>query len=247
MLYVPGAGEVKAARFRKLFGVPSPYGSSRTCTALWPPPKFAGAGGVPFSALSTPVVTLERLPLCQRTSGETCQSPSRVPMTPPKRGCRPDDREVDHVPAIGRAIRVVQVRIVRIDDRRSGDLRRGRIAHALGQGPVREHAELVLQPPLDLQEQGVVVAPARCRRAGRWSRRTAPDRGSAGSGRAAGWCCRWSHPARRRRGSARALSRDESSDCPGRLPRAATRRSPAARRGSIAEATWARVSSGVLT
>ena len=29
---------------------------------------------MPVSALSTPVVTVERLPLCHRTSGEICQS-----------------------------------------------------------------------------------------------------------------------------------------------------------------------------
>src|SRR5690242_14952835 len=65
-LYVPGAGLVNAARFRYCDGAPLPYGSSRICTARWPPS--------PVSALSTPVVTLVRLPDCQRIIGDACQS-----------------------------------------------------------------------------------------------------------------------------------------------------------------------------
>ena len=37
---------------------------------------------MPVSALSTPVVIDERLPLCQRTSGENCQSLNTALTTP---------------------------------------------------------------------------------------------------------------------------------------------------------------------
>src|SRR5436190_7813276 len=73
-LYVPGVGVVNAARLRYCVGAPEPYGSSRIWTARWPP--------MPVSALSTPVVTLDRLPLCHRTIGENCQSLRIAPATP---------------------------------------------------------------------------------------------------------------------------------------------------------------------
>src|SRR5438093_12054893 len=68
VLYVPVPGVVNAARFRYAVGPPVPYGSSSTCTARCPPR--------PVSAVSTPVVTLDRLPDCHRMIADNCQSPS---------------------------------------------------------------------------------------------------------------------------------------------------------------------------
>ena len=71
--------------------------------------------------------------------------------------CPRHDRQIDDMPAIRRAVRVVEVRIRRVHDRRPGDLGRRRIAHTLRDRPVGQHAQVVLQPPLQREQQRGVI------------------------------------------------------------------------------------------
>ena len=70
-----------------------------------------------------------------------------------------DEREADEVAPIRGAVRVVKIRVGRIHDRRSGDLRRRRIAHALRDRPVGEHAQVVLETTLHREQHRAVVGP----------------------------------------------------------------------------------------
>ena len=104
-----------------------------------------------------PVVTVNRPPLCQRTSGAICQSPKnglhRVVLV--GRHLR-HQRDIDDVAPIGIAVPVVQIGVGGIDDRRSGELGRRRIALARGQRVVRQRAEAIFQASLSRQQQTVV-------------------------------------------------------------------------------------------
>ena len=116
---------------------------------------------MPVSALSTPVVidrAVAALPAHQRR--ELPVAEHRLDHAAANLPDADDRGDVEHVPAIRRAVGVVEIGIVRIDDRRPGDFRRRRIRHALRQRVVGEDAEVVLQAALCRQQQAMINAAA---------------------------------------------------------------------------------------